>query len=239
MIVLDNVSRTYGHAAAAVHALIDVSVSIEAGAFVTVVGASGSGKSTLLNLIGALDHPSSGRIRLAGQDIYGMDDDARTKLRRDKIGFVFQFFNLLPTLTALENVALAARLSGQGGRGVTERAAGLLARVGLAARADHKPEELSGGEMQRVAIARALMMDPPVLLADEPTGNLDSDSGRNILGLLRGATSERRTVVLVTHDPKLAAEGDRILTMADGRLANDERRRAPAVEALAASSQNG
>jgi putative ABC transport system ATP-binding protein len=239
MIVLDNVSRTYGHAAAAVHALIDVSVSIEAGAFVTVVGASGSGKSTLLNLIGALDHPSSGRIRLAGQDIYGMDDDARTKLRRDKIGFVFQFFNLLPTLTALENVALAARLSGQGGRGVTERAAGLLARVGLAARAHHKPEELSGGEMQRVAIARALMMDPPVLLADEPTGNLDSDSGRNILGLLRGATSERRTVVLVTHDPKVAAEGDRILTMADGRLANDERRRAPAVEALAAGSHSG
>jgi putative ABC transport system ATP-binding protein len=223
MIVLQNVSRTYGQGSAAVHALREVSVSIEAGSFVTVVGASGSGKSTLLNLIGALDHPSSGHILLAGRDIYGLDDDARTRLRRDTIGFVFQFFNLLPTLTALENVALSARLSGQGGREVTRRATALLERVGLAARAHHKPEQLSGGEMQRVAIARALMMDPPVLLADEPTGNLDSDTGKSILALLRGATSERRTVVLVTHDPQLAAQGDRTLTMADGRLARDER----------------
>ncbi len=223
MIVLQNVSRTYGQGSAAVHALREVSVSIEAGSFVTVVGASGSGKSTLLNLIGALDHPTSGHILLAGRDIYGLDDDARTRLRRDTIGFVFQFFNLLPTLTALENVALSARLSGQGGREVTRRATALLERVGLAARAHHKPEQLSGGEMQRVAIARALMMDPPVLLADEPTGNLDSDTGKSILALLRGATSERRTVVLVTHDPQLAAQGDRTLTMADGRLARDER----------------
>lgn len=222
MIVLQNVSRTYGQGSAAVHALREVSVSIEAGSFVTVVGASGSGKSTLLNLIGALDHPTSGHILLAGRDIYGLDDDARTRLRRDTIGFVFQFFNLLPTLTALENVALSARLSGQGGREVTRRATALLERVGLAARAHHKPEQLSGGEMQRVAIARALMMDPPVLLADEPTGNLDSDTGKSILALLRGATSERRTVVLVTHDPQLAAQGDRTLTMADGRLARDE-----------------
>ncbi len=234
MIRFENVSRTYGQGASAVHALREVSFSIEAGAFVTIVGASGSGKSTLLNLMGALDHPSSGQIYIAEQNLYGMDDNARTLLRRDKIGFVFQFFNLLPTLTARENVALPANLAGRRGRATDERATQLLSSVGLAARIHHKPDALSGGEMQRVAIARALMMDPPVLLADEPTGNLDSETGRSILGLLRGATSDRRTVVLVTHDPKITAEGDRVLTMADGRLAKDERRDRAGVQAAVA-----
>jgi len=221
MIRLENISRTYGEGAAAVHAIRDLTVTIEAGSFVTIVGASGSGKSTLLNLIGALDRPSSGRIMLDGVALYDLDDKRRTLLRREKIGFVFQFFNLLPTLTALENVALPAKLMGKGGKGTNRRAQALLERVGLSQRAEHKPDQMSGGEMQRVAIARALMMDPPVILADEPTGNLDTSIGRVIIDLLRGAVDEKRTVVLVTHDLKLAEQGDRILTIEDGRLARE------------------
>jgi putative ABC transport system ATP-binding protein len=223
MIRLEGVSRTYGHGGATVHAVRELSTVIEKGSFVTIVGASGSGKSTLLNLMGTLDTPSAGKIYIEETELSGLDDNARTRLRRDKIGFVFQFFNLLPTLTAAENVALPARLAGRGGRDTTERALQLLDRVGLSARAAHRPDQLSGGEMQRVAIARALMMDPPVILADEPTGNLDSETGKKVMSLLRDAVDSKRTVVLVTHDPKVASRGDRMLTMADGWLASDER----------------
>ena len=162
MIGVERVSRTYGAGASAVHAVHELTLSIARGSFVTIVGASGSGKSTLLNMIGALDTPSGGRILVDGQDLYALSDNARTRFRRDKVGFVFQFFHLLPTLTALENAMLPAELAGRGGKQAREKALGLLERVGLRERASHKPDELSGGEMQRVAIARALMMDPQI-----------------------------------------------------------------------------
>lgn len=222
MIDLDHVSRSYGSGQKSVAAVRDVSLSIEAGSFVSIVGASGSGKSTLLNLMGALDRPTEGRLLIDGQDLNRLSDAERTLLRRTRIGFVFQFFNLLPTLTALENVALPARLARQSRKTTEERAHELLDRMGLGARRHHRPDELSGGEMQRVAIARALMMDPPILLADEPTGNLDSATGVAILDLLRGAVSAHRTVVLITHDPSVAQRGQRIITMADGRVLRDE-----------------
>jgi putative ABC transport system ATP-binding protein len=221
VIEVANAARVYGQGPAAVHAVRDVSFTIEAGSFVAIVGASGSGKSTLLNMLGTLDRPSGGTVKIAGTDVYALDDNARTRLRRDRIGFVFQFFHLLPTLTAIENVMLTAELAGQGGKEVRARAGELLERVGLSGRTEHRPDELSGGEMQRVAIARALIMNPPLLLADEPTGNLDSKTGRSILELLKGAVDAQRTVVLVTHDPTVAAQGDRVLTMADGKLASD------------------
>lgn len=222
MIRLEHVSRSYGSGAKAVAAVRDVSLTIEAGSFVTIVGASGSGKSTLLNLMGALDRPTEGRVLLDKQDLSSMSDAERTLLRRTRIGFVFQFFNLLPTLTALENVALPARLARQTKKATEQRARELLDRVGLGARGKHRPDELSGGEMQRVAIARALMMDPPILLADEPTGNLDSGTGLSILDLLRGAVESHRTVVLITHDAGIAQRGQRIITMADGQVLRDE-----------------
>jgi putative ABC transport system ATP-binding protein len=222
MIQLDNVSRSYGSGAKAVAAVRGISLQIEAGSFVSIVGASGSGKSTLLNLMGALDRPSSGRVLLENRDLSTLSDAERTRLRRSRIGFVFQFFNLLPTLTAAENVALPARLARQSSKAAQQRAEELLERVGLSKRGHHRPDELSGGEMQRVAIARALMMDPPILLADEPTGNLDSATGLAILELLRGAVESHRTVVLITHDPNVAKRGQRIITMADGRLSQDQ-----------------
>jgi putative ABC transport system ATP-binding protein len=221
-ITLENVSRSYGSGVNAVAAVRDISLRIEPGSFVAIVGASGSGKSTLLNMMGALDRPTSGRVLLEDADLSKLSDAARTRVRRTRIGFVFQFFNLLPTLTAVENVALPARLARQSSKAVQQRAEQLLERVGLSARRHHRPDQLSGGEMQRVAIARALMMDPPILLADEPTGNLDSTTGVTILELLRGTLTERRTVVLITHDREIAKHGQRILTMADGLLSRDE-----------------
>jgi putative ABC transport system ATP-binding protein len=221
VIEVTNAARVYGHGPAAVQAVRDVSFKIEAGSLVSIVGASGSGKSTLLNMLGTLDRPTSGTVKIAGTDVYALDDNDRTRLRRERIGFVFQFFHLLPTLTAIENVMLTAELAGKGGKAARARAGELLERVGLSGRTEHRPDELSGGEMQRVAIARALIMDPPLLLADEPTGNLDSKTGRSILELLKGAVDAQRTVVLVTHDPSVAAQGDRVLTMADGNLASD------------------
>ena len=226
MIILKNVSRAYGSGDGVLYAVRDVSLEIAAGSFVTIVGASGSGKSTLLQLIGALDRPTSGTVEVAGKELGALSDDERTILRRDRIGFVFQFFNLLPTLTALENIALPARLAGRPAAKTKSRAEDLLGRVGLGTRGGHRPDQLSGGEMQRVAIARALMMDPPLLLADEPTGNLDSSTGVSILELLRGAVESHRTVILVTHDPKVAEQGTRTLTMGDGKLLRDEVRSA-------------
>jgi putative ABC transport system ATP-binding protein len=222
IIELKDVRRTYGQGASSVQALKGISVSIAAGSLTAIVGPSGSGKSTMLNLLGALDKPTSGRVVVAGADLSTLDDDACTRLRREKIGFVFQFFNLLPTLSAKENVLLPAKLSGLHSKALDERAEDLLTRVGLGGRMHHRPDQMSGGEMQRVAISRALIMDPPVLLADEPTGNLDSKTGREVMRLLRGAVDKRRTVILVTHDPRMARVADRVLTIRDGELAGDE-----------------
>jgi putative ABC transport system ATP-binding protein len=241
IIELRDVHRSYGHGAGSVHALRGITAEIEGGTMTAIVGPSGSGKSTLLNLLGALDQPTKGQVIVAGADLGQLDDNARTRLRRDRIGFVFQFFNLLPTLSARENVLLPAKLAGRGGKELDARADELLTRVGLKERMHHRPDQLSGGEMQRVAISRALIMDPPVLLADEPTGNLDSKTGREVMSLLRGAVDARRTVILVTHDPRMALIADRILTIRDGSLAGNERvaPRSPDEVFAASSSSDG
>ncbi len=202
-------------------ALDGLDLDIAAGEFVSVMGPSGSGKSTLLHLAGGMDLPSAGRVCVAGEATSSMSDRELTLLRRRKIGFVFQFFNLMPTLTVEENVALPLLLDGRRLPAVRGRVRELLERVGLGSRIGHTPEELSGGEMQRAAIARALVTDPPILLADEPTGNLDSATGREILGLLRSVhESERdRTIVMVTHDPAAAAFAGRQIVLRDGKVA--------------------
>jgi putative ABC transport system ATP-binding protein len=222
ILALKNVSRAYGSGARALHAVHDVSLELATGSFVTIVGASGSGKSTLLHLMGALDTPTEGEVLFADENLALMNDDQRTRVRRDRIGFVFQFFNLLPTLTALENIELPAKLARRPRAETRRRAEDLLSRVGLTGRRDHLPDQLSGGEMQRVAIARGLMMRPVLLLADEPTGNLDSATGERILDLLQEMADESRTIVLVTHDPSVARRGTRRLVMGDGRLIADE-----------------
>jgi len=207
-------------------ALVEVSLQIPAGAFAAVMGPSGSGKSTLLHLIGGLDRPTSGELWVHERLIGQMSDDQVTLFRRTKIGFVFQFFNLLPTLTTLENVALPLVLDGRSKVEAAERAAVLLGKVGLAQRKDHLPEALSGGEVQRVAIARALSFSPPLLLADEPTGNLDSKNGAAILDLLRQINQEDGcTVVIVTHSEEAARYADRRLYLRDGRLERVEAQR--------------
>jgi putative ABC transport system ATP-binding protein len=193
---------------------------------VSIVGPSGSGKSTLLNLLGALDRPDSGEVFIDGMPLSKLDDAGRTKLRRDKVGLIFQFFNLLPLLTARENASLPLLLAGIPRAEAERRADELLTQVGLGARLDHTPEEMSGGEMQRVAIARALAPHPPVLLADEPTGNLDSRAGADVLALLRTAARDRGcAVIMVTHDPQAAAVTDRVLEFKDGRLLGEQRPR--------------
>ena len=208
-----------------VTALSDLSLTIGRGDLVSIVGPSGSGKSTLLNLIGGLDRPSAGVVRVDGQPLAGLSDDALTKVRRDKIGFIFQFFNLLPTLTCLENVGLPLHLRGWPRARVNERALELLSLVQLGHRVDHLPEELSGGERQRVAIARALSIYPPILLADEPTGNLDTHTGADILGLIRDLhTRLGSTVIIVTHDVQVAESCPRTITLRDGRIVEDVRR---------------
>jgi len=218
MIVVEKLSKRY-EGKRTVHALRDVSFTIGSGEMVATMGPSGSGKSTLLNILGGLDRPSDGSVRIGGVELGALDDDGLTRLRRGKIGFVFQFFNLLPTLTARENIALPCHLAGARRRDAQRRADELLALVGLAAREDHLPDELSGGEQQRVAMARALALNPPLLLADEPTGNLDSRNGDEILGLLKTLQKQfGTTVVMVTHDARAAAVCDRILTMRDGQL---------------------
>jgi putative ABC transport system ATP-binding protein len=216
MLTLYNVTKSYPQGPRMVHALRGVSLHIGAGEFVAIMGPSGSGKSTLLHLLGALDVPTTGTVLLAGRDLTTLSERKRSLLRRRQIGFVFQSFNLLPTLTAAENVALPLLLAGEGR--TRPRALAVLERMGLSRRADHFPEELSGGEMQRVAIARALVGDPELILCDEPTGNLDSANAREILLLLRSLPDDRRTVVMVTHDVQAAAYGNRTIYLRDGRL---------------------
>jgi putative ABC transport system ATP-binding protein len=208
-----------------VTALHKIDLEIEKGSMVAIVGPSGSGKSTMLNLIGGLDHPSSGEIELDGARLSQLDDDGLTRVRRDKIGFIFQFFNLLPTLTGLENVSLPLHLRGWARKKVEERATELLNLVGLGERMEHLPDELSGGERQRVAIARALSVFPPILLADEPTGNLDSVTGAEILKLIRDLHSRLgSTVLIVTHDQTVAENCPRTIHIRDGQIAQDVRR---------------
>ncbi len=212
----------YGEGATAVRALDAVTLTIARGEMVAIMGPSGSGKSTLLHLLGALETPSGGSISLAGRRYEGLDDKQLTLVRRDTIGFVFQFFNLLPALSAEENVILPALIAGRRDPVTRARAAELLARVGLGARTTHLPSELSGGEQQRVSIARALLLEPELVLADEPTGNLDSHSSAEILALLSELNrSDGHTIVMVTHDPKVASTAGRVLFMRDGRLAGE------------------
>ena len=224
MVVLDRVSKRF-EGKRQVVALDDVSLIVERGEMVSIIGPSGSGKSTLLNLIGGLDHASSGDVRIDGAPLAKLSDDELTRVRRDKIGFIFQFFNLLPTLTCLENVGLPLHLRGWARSKVDERARELLTLVQLGHRMQHLPEELSGGERQRVAIARALSVYPPIILADEPTGNLDTHTGVEILGLIRDLHQRlNTTVIIVTHDMKVAESCSRTIALRDGRIVEDVRR---------------
>jgi putative ABC transport system ATP-binding protein len=223
MIQLTAVSKSYD-GRREVTALDGINLQIARGEMVSIIGPSGSGKSTLLNLMGALDQPTAGEIAIDGQPLSTLDDRARTLVRRDKIGFIFQFFNLLPSLSALENVALPLHLRRWPRAKTQERARELLSLVGLERRLDHLPDELSGGERQRVAIARALSIYPPILLGDEPTGNLDTKTGAEILALMRDLHARLgATVVIVTHDLQVAASCARVVRMVDGRIAEDRR----------------
>ncbi len=223
MIQLSGVSKRFNGKRGVV-ALDNVWFHVPRGEMVSIVGPSGSGKSTLLNLIGGLDRPTSGEIEIDGERLGGLSDDNLTRLRRDKIGFIFQFFNLLPTLTCLENVALPLHLRGWPRRKINERSKELLALVGLDRRLDHLPDELSGGERQRVAIARALSIYPPILLADEPTGNLDTQTGWEILKLIHNLRQQLgATVLIVTHDRAVAESCPRTIALRDGRIAGDSR----------------
>jgi putative ABC transport system ATP-binding protein len=222
MIALRGVEKVYRQGDTEVRALAGVTLDVPGGQFVAIVGPSGSGKSTLLHLLGGLDQPSAGEIAIEGTPIARMSDDEITIFRRRRIGVVFQFFNLLPTLSAEENVALPLVLDGRRPRDVRDRVAAALEQVGLAHRCRHRPDELSGGEQQRVAVARALVIDPALILADEPTGNLDTATGEQILGLLRAANERRNaTILMVTHDPRAAGWAARTVSMRDGQVVGD------------------
>ena len=218
MIRLHGVSRTFDMGGRPVHALVDVHEQIAAGEYVAVMGPSGSGKSTLLHILGCLDRPTSGSYLLDGREVGGLDDAELTLVRRHLIGFVFQFFHLVPRLTAVENVELPMLFAGVSGAERRDRAERALDEVGLADRSDHKPDQLSGGERQRVALARATVMGPRILLADEPTGNLDSASGRQVLEVLERLNAAGLTLIVVTHDTQVARRAQRVLKVADGRV---------------------
>jgi len=214
--------KVFGEGGAQVRALDGVDLRVARGEMVAIMGPSGSGKSTLLHIIGALEAPTAGTIAVAGRRYDGADDKALTRLRGEHIGFVFQFFNLLGSLSAVENVMLPALIAGRTGDATRRRAAELLDVVGLGDRASHTPAELSGGQQQRVSIARALLLEPELILADEPTGNLDTKSGREVLAVLRQVTrAEGHTIVMVTHDPSAAAVADRVVFLRDGRVAGE------------------
>ncbi|MCA9939358.1 MAG: ABC transporter ATP-binding protein [Anaerolineales bacterium] len=220
----EQLTRVYGTGATAVTALNRLNVDIQPGEFVAVMGPSGCGKSTLLHLVGGLDKPSSGRVMLNGQDISRFNDDQMTQLRRRHIGFIFQFFNLIPVLEAVENAALPLILDGAKEGEARQKAETWLKRMGLGDRLAHRPDQLSGGEQQRVAIARALVAEPMLILADEPTGNLDSRSADEIAVLLRQISEEwQRTVLMVTHDPRIAAHANRIIFLKDGTMVDETR----------------
>ncbi len=226
LLAMVDVVKTYRIGGQTVRALDGITVDLVGGEFVSVVGPSGAGKSTLLHLLGALDRPDAGSIRFHSEgqvaEIGDLDDDKQSEFRRHSVGFVFQFFNLLPTMTAWENVAVPKLLDGGRMSRAKPRALELLALVGLSDRAQHRPSELSGGQMQRVAVARALMMDPPLILADEPTGNLDTKTGAAIMGLLTDvAHQDGRSVVMVTHNLDAASATDRVITLTDGRIGSD------------------
>jgi putative ABC transport system ATP-binding protein len=221
MVHLDSVQRRYQVGGQVVAALADVSMEIPHGQFVAIVGPSGSGKSTLLNILGCLDRPSGGSYRLDGTDVSTFDDERASDFRNRRIGFVFQSFHLLPRLSVLENVLLPRRFLREPAPELEQRAHELLERMGLSQRLDHRPEQLSGGQMQRVAIARALLMRPALLLADEPTGNLDSKSAADVLALIEEVHAQGQTVVLVTHDADVAARAQRQIRLRDGRIEHD------------------
>ena len=216
-----DVHRVYPRADSALSALDGVSLDIETGSFVAIVGRSGSGKSTLLNLFGCLDQPTSGRVLLQGTDTKTLDDKAASRLRNRLVGFLFQSFNLIPQMTVLENVETALLYSEQPESVWRERSERLLDRLGILDRSSHRPAELSGGEAQRAALARALVTEPELLLADEPTGNLDSRTGEEVLKLLEELVAEGRTLVLVTHDQGLAERAHRVVELSDGKLVQD------------------
>ena len=221
VVVASGVSRRFGEGAAAVDALVDVSTDFQRARFTAIMGPSGSGKSTLMHILAGLDKPTAGAVVLDGQEITALGDRELTQLRREKLGFVFQFFNLLPVLTAEENLVLPLSIAG---RKPDEAWVDRLVRtVGLEDRRTHRPAELSGGQQQRVAVARALVSKPSVVFADEPTGNLDSKASAEVLRLLRGAVDEfGQTVIMVTHDPAAAAHADRLITLTDGQIVHDD-----------------
>ena len=225
MIELRGVCRRYPMSGQVVRALDGVDLHIKRGEYVAITGASGSGKSTLLNLLGCLDRPDEGEYRLDGTDVARLDDEALSATRNQRIGFVFQSFHLLPRLSVLENVLLPRRYCAEPDPGASARAQQLLERVGLGERQDHRPQELSGGQMQRAAIARALIMQPALLLADEPTGNLDSKSAAAVLQLIDEVHASGQTVVLVTHDNDIARHAPRQVRLRDGKVESDERQR--------------
>lgn len=219
LITFKDVWKTYGEGRAAVDALRSVDFTEERGGFTVILGPSGSGKTTLLNLVGAIDEPTRGVIEVDGVSLAGLEDDERIRFRRNEVGFVFQFFNLIPTLTALENVELVADLTMSDG---ADRSREVLDLVGLGERMDHFPAQLSGGEQQRVAIARAIVKDPPILLCDEPTGELDFETGRKIISLLRRLNTEKgQTVLLVTHNAAIGKVADRVVKLRSGEVADD------------------
>lgn len=220
----ESLTKIYGAASQPIYALNDINLAVEEGEFLAIMGPSGSGKSTALYLMGGLEQPSSGKVWLRDQDISALNDDALSRIRRESLGFVFQFFNLIPVLSAAENVAIPLILDGVPRSEALKRAEESLARVGLADRASHRPSELSGGQQQRAALARALVTKPAVVLADEPTGNLDSRSSDEVVQMLREAVDKwGQTLVLVTHDPRVAAHADRIVFLKDGKVADENR----------------
>jgi len=219
ILVTENLTKVYGEGETAVTALDHVNMTVEAGEFVAVMGPSGCGKSTLLHLLGGLDRPTAGRVVLDGSDLAALSDDRLTMLRRRQIGFIFQFFNLIPILTAAENASLPLLLDGTKAGEARAEAKKWLERLGLGDRLGSRPDQLSGGQQQRVAIARALVSEPALVLADEPTGNVDTRAGEEIAGLLRQAVTDwKQTVLMVTHDPRIAAYSDRIVFLKDGRV---------------------
>ena len=234
---VEKLTKIYGSGATAVTALDHVNLTIRESEFVAIMGPSGCGKSTLLHLLGGLDKPSDGHVLIGGHNLSDLNDDKLTELRRRKIGFVFQFFNLIPVLTALENAALPVTLDGVKPVEAKAKATDWLTKFGLADRLASRPDQLSGGQQQRVAIARALVADPELILADEPTGNLDTRSSDEIAGLLRNVSKEyKRTVVMVTHDPRIAAYSDRIIFLKDGKVVDEtllERKNAKNAEFVA------